>query len=120
MPPRGARGGALSSATAWICRSAEIPNNTDSTTAAIDTLIDVPSKLWAQGIVFVLYRAGVSWNSTQSAMLMDATTRSGDAFYVQRDSTGVLRLRVTDSAGTAVTVSSPPQSLRPTSGSLWP
>lgn len=104
-------GSAASSSTGYICRGVDIPSNTSSTSSAIDTLINVPSRLGDKGSLSFFFRSNVAWSNNTAAMLMDASTVSADAFYVQRDGGGALRFRVTDSAGTALTATTAAQSI---------
>lgn len=97
-------GGALNTPDGYVCRALEVPNNTDAATiSAIDTAVDVDSVLGAAGSISLWYRAGVSWNSPNAAMLADATTQATRPFYLMRDSSGRLRLSIADAAGTILT-----------------
>ena len=106
-------GGALSTASGYVCRGLDVPANTDAATiSAIDTAVDVDSLLGSAGSVSMWFRSGVAWGSGNAAMLADATTLAARPFYLMRNAgTGALRLSLADSAGAVLTATSSAQSI---------
>ncbi|WP_374435097.1 DUF6701 domain-containing protein [Inhella sp.] len=92
-----------------VCRALDVDRNTDATRRGVDSLLNLPSGVGNSGTLSFWYRAAVSWNSSQAAMLMDASGQTDQPFYLQRDSGGVLRLRLTDSAGATLSASTSAQ-----------
>ncbi len=108
----GVRVGSSSQTTAsgYVCRAFEVPSNTNTTIAAVDSALDVDSAIGSKGSISLWYRASVAWsNNSNAAMLVDASTSSSRPFFLQRDDRGALRFVVSDSAGNTVTASSPAQ-----------
>lgn len=84
-----------------ICRALDIPANTSSTIAAVDTALDVDTAVGSIGTLSFWVQSNVAWNSA-AAMLMDATLSSTRSFHLARLATGALRFTVSDSAGTTL------------------
>ena len=99
-----------------ICRALDVPANTTTTVAAVDTALDVDSGIGNSGTVSMWVRSNVAWTSATPAMLFDATIVAGKPFYLMRVAGGALRFALTDSAGTAMTAVSPVQT---TAASVW-
>ncbi len=105
-----ALGGAANSSTAWICRGLDVPADASgAVVSGVDTQVNVLASVGNAGSVSFFYRAAQAWNSGTAAMLMDATGASNEPFYLQRDGSGALRLRITDSLGASLTATSPAQ-----------
>ncbi|MDH4051353.1 MAG: LamG domain-containing protein, partial [Rubrivivax sp.] len=94
-------GGLDTSATAYICRSLQVPANSSATSTVVDTLLDVDSAIGPAGGVSFWYRSNEVW-SGNDAVLFDATTQSNRPFYLMRRGNGSLRFYATDGTGTIV------------------
>jgi MSHA biogenesis protein MshQ len=112
----GVRVGSTSQTTAagggYVCRAFEVPSNTTTTIAAVDTALDVDSAIGpSSGSVSLWYRANVRWNTNNNAaMLVDATTLTNRPFYLQRNDNGALRFMLSDLAGTTLVATTAAQS----------
>ena len=95
-------GNAASTATGYVCRGLDVPANTTTTSAAIDTLLPVGSAVGAIGSLSLWYRSNLVWTSATAAMLADATTASSRSFFLMRNGGGALRFTLGDSAGTTL------------------
>jgi MSHA biogenesis protein MshQ len=100
---------AASHASGRVCRALEVPANTDSSIDGVDTLVNVASTLGERGSVSLWWRYTNAWSGGTAAMLFDASGQSNRPFFLQRDAGGALRMSVSDSAGTALTLVSPVQ-----------
>ena len=96
--------------TGQVCRALDVPANTSTTIAAIDTALDVDTGIGNAGTVSFWVRSNVGWSSATPAMLFDATTVATRPFYLMRSAGGALRFALADSAGTAVVATTPAQS----------
>lgn len=101
---------ATNSASGYICRTLDVPANTTSASAAVDSAVDVDTTLGALGTMSFWFNSNAAWNSG-AAMLMDATTTANRPLMLWRMANGALRLTVADSAGTLVTATSAAQSI---------
>ncbi|MED5620373.1 LamG domain-containing protein [Ideonella sp. BN130291] len=112
----GVRVGGSSQTTAagggYVCRAFEVPSNTSTTIAAVDTALDVDSAIGpSSGSVSLWYRANVRWNTNNNAaMLVDATALANRPFYLQRNDNGALRFMLSDLAGTTLVATTGAQS----------
>lgn len=95
-------GAATSSASGYVCRALSIPSNTTTTSAAVDTVLDVSSGIGETGSISFWYNSSAAWNSA-AATLLDASTAANRPFFLTRQSNGSLRFSVSDSAGTVMT-----------------
>ncbi|HEY8876853.1 MAG TPA: LamG domain-containing protein [Roseateles sp.] len=103
-------GNATTSATAKVCRSLSIPANTNSSSDAVDTLLDVNSGIGDQGSVTFWYSGNTAWNNS-AAMLLDATTSTSKPFFLVRQSDGSLRFTVADGGNTLLSAVTPAQTV---------
>ena len=99
---------ATTSPTARVCRSLSVPANTNSTSHAIDTVLNVSASIGNAGAVTFWYAGNTAWNNA-AAMLLDATANTAQPFFLVRQSDGSLRATLTDSAGTTLTATTPAQ-----------
>jgi MSHA biogenesis protein MshQ len=97
---------AASHATGKVCRGFDVPGNTSSAIAALDTALNVPTGIGDQGGVSFWYRANGAWGTGNDTQLFDASMVSGRSFHLVRRSNGSLRFAVTDSAGATLTADS--------------
>lgn len=95
-------GSAASTATGYVCRGLDVPANTTTTSAAVDTLLSPASAIGAAGSISMWYRSNLVWTSSTPAMLADATAASSRSFYLMRNGGGALRFHVADSSGTTL------------------
>lgn len=103
-------GSAASFASGWVCRGLQIPANTSSTVAAVDTGVDVDTAIGNNGTISFWYQGASAWGSGNDLQLLDATTASGRSFHLVRRSSGMLRFVVSDSAGKTLVADSVAQS----------
>jgi MSHA biogenesis protein MshQ len=103
-------GSATTIATGKVCRAMDVPANTSSAIAAVDTSLDVDTGIGAAGTLSFWVRSNLVWTSATAAMLMDATTASTRPFYLMRNGGGAVRFSVSDSAGTILTATTAAQS----------
>ncbi len=108
-------GSAATSATARVCRSLSIPANTNATSDAVDTLLDVNSGIGDKGAVTLWYAGNTAWN-VAAAMLLDATTSTARPFFLVRQADGSLRFTLADGNGTLLSAVTPAQSV---TGGNW-
>jgi MSHA biogenesis protein MshQ len=101
-------GAAANVSGGYICCGLDIPANSNSTIAAVDTALDVDTAVGSIGTLSFWTRSNVAWNSA-AAMLMDATLSSTRSFHLSRLATGALRFVVSDSAGTTLTANTAAQ-----------
>lgn len=94
-------GSASSNAGGYVCRALSIPSNTNTTSAAVDTVLDVSSGIGESGSISFWYNSSSAWNSA-AATLLDASTSTSRPFFLTRQSNGALRFSVSDSAGTVI------------------
>lgn len=103
-----ALGGAQPVNLGKICRAANIPANTSGATVdAVATgvsLSNVSLNILGAGTAAFWYKANGAWASGPAAQLLDATTVSGDWFYLTRTASGTLYFEVKDSTGTTRSV----------------
>ncbi|MFN8851354.1 MAG: LamG-like jellyroll fold domain-containing protein, partial [Inhella sp.] len=104
-------GSPISSSTAVVCRALEVPANTTATQAGADTLLNVNASIGNSGGVTFHHRSNVAWTAGPAGMLLDGSANPAAPFYLQRDANGALRFRITDSAGTALTATTPAQNI---------
>jgi MSHA biogenesis protein MshQ len=102
-------GSAANVSTGYVCRAVSIPANTNTSSSAIDSSLDVDSGIGSSGSIALWVRSNVAWTSTTPAMLWDATTSSSRPFYLMRSAGGSLRFALSDSAGTALVATSAAQ-----------
>lgn len=95
-------GQAASTANGRICRALDIPANSDSSSAGMDTAVDVDTALGNRGSLSFWFRSNTAWNSGSAGILADATTLASRPFYLMRNGDGSLRFALSDSAGTAL------------------
>jgi MSHA biogenesis protein MshQ len=98
-------GNAASTAAGYVCRGLDVPANTTTTSAAVDTLLPPASAIGSTGSVSMWYRSNLVWTSSTPAMLADATAALSRSFYLMRNGGGALRFNVADSAGTTLVAS---------------
>lgn len=103
-------GSAASSAGGYICRGVDIPANTSTAANAVDTGVDVDSRLGNEGSLSFWYLANNAWGTAADGQLFDATTVSGRSFHLVRRNGGSLRFAVSDSAGATIVADSSAQS----------
>lgn len=104
-------GSPISSSTAVVCRALEVPANTTATQAGADTLLNVNASIGNSGGVTFHHRSTAAWTVGPAGMLIDGSANPAAPFYLQRDANGALRFRITDSAGTALTATTPVQNI---------
>jgi MSHA biogenesis protein MshQ len=92
-----------------VCRALDVPANTSSTSAGVDTLLNVASVLGTGGSISFWHRANAAWASAADGQLFDATLTSNRSFHLVRRSGGTLRFALTDSAGTTLVADTPSQ-----------
>lgn len=102
-------GSAVNTASGRICRALSVPSNTNATISGVESSVQVSSVLGSKGTLSFWYAGNATWADT-TGVLMDATTTATRPFHLSVQA-GVLRLVVSDSAGNALTVSSPVQSI---------
>jgi MSHA biogenesis protein MshQ len=108
-------GGAQTSSTGKVCRSANIPLNTAAATVdAVKTGLNISNaalNLLGTGTIAFWYRSNVAWSGVgaQSAQLLDATAVNGQWFFLSKTAAGALVFQITDSTGTVRSVTSPAQ-----------
>lgn len=100
-----------STTTAVVCRALSVAANTTSTQQGADTQVNVNATIGNSGGATFFYRNNAAWTSGPAGMLLDGTGVTSAPFYLQRDANGALRFRVTDSAGTALTATTPVQAI---------
>jgi len=98
-----------STTTAVICRALSVAANTTSAQQGADTQVNVNATIGNSGGATFFYRNNAAWTAGPAGMLLDGTGSTAAPFYLQRDANGALRFRVTDSAGTALTATTPVQ-----------
>ena len=108
------QGNATNTASGYLCRALSVPANTTSTIAGVDSTVQVSSVLGNQGAMSFWYAGHNAWSAT-TGVLMDATTSSTRPFHLSVQA-GVLKLMVSDSAGSILTASAPVQSV---AASTW-
>ncbi len=104
-------GSPTSTTTAVVCRAMAVAANTNSTQRGADTLVNVNATIGNAGGATFFYRNNAAWSAGPAGMLLDGTGATSQPFYLQRDANGTLRFRVTDSAGTALTATTPAQAI---------
>lgn len=95
--------------TGKVCRALDVPLNTTTAIAAVDTALDVDSAVGNTGTMSFWVRSNVAWTDASSAMLASATTSASRPFFLQRNGGGALRFTVSDSAGTTLTATTAAQ-----------
>lgn len=95
---------ASSNASGRVCRALDVPANTDSSIDGADTLVNVASTLGERGSFSFWWRYNNAWSGGTAAMLLDASGQASQPFFLQRDAGGALRFRVTDGAGTGLSL----------------
>jgi MSHA biogenesis protein MshQ len=93
-----------------VCRALDVPANTNSTSAGVDTLLNVASTLGASGSISFWHRSNSTWTSAADGQLFDATLLSNLSFHLVRRSNGSLRFAISDSAGSTLVADTPNQS----------
>jgi MSHA biogenesis protein MshQ len=102
----GVRAGSVAgtvSSPAKVCRALNVPANTDATTAAIDTLVDVDATIGKTGSISLWYRANTAWGSGGPNTIADASMLADRNFTLVRLANGTLRFAVDDPNGTTTT-----------------
>ncbi|MFZ2990894.1 DUF6701 domain-containing protein, partial [Ideonella sp.] len=94
------------SAGGYICRTLDVPANTNSSINAVDTALDVDSAIGSSGSVALWLRTKSAWNNGSAGMLFDASGSTSLPFYLMRNGTGSLRWSLADSAGSSLTATS--------------
>jgi len=102
-------GTAVNTASGHICRALSVPSNTNATISGVESSVQISSVLGSKGTLSFWYAGNATWAGT-TGVLMDATTTATRPFHLSVQA-GVLRLVVSDSAGNALTVNSPVQSV---------
>ena len=102
-------GSASTNAGGYVCRALDVPANTNNTSSAVDTSLDIDSGVGASGSVSMWVRTNANWTSGTAALLFDATGAANRPFYLMRNGGGALRLSVSDSAGTVLVATSAAQ-----------
>ncbi len=88
------------------CRAGTIVSNTSTgTIEAIDTGIDVDTRMRRSGTISFWYKAASGW-TTDDRQLLDATTTNGRSFSLAKRGNGTLRFAVTDSNNSTYTADS--------------
>lgn len=88
------------------CRAATFASNTNtSTIQAIDTGIEVDTRMRRSGTISFWYKAASGW-TTDDRQLLDATTTNGRSFSLAKRGNGTLRFAVTDSGNNTYTADS--------------
>ncbi len=110
-----ALGGAQTSSTGRVCRSASIPLNTDATVDAVRTGLNIGNaalNLQGTGTAAFWYRSVAPWSGAgaRAAQLLDATATNGEWFYASKTSAGAVVFVVRDSTGVTRSVTSAAQS----------
>lgn len=100
-------GDATSTASGYLCRALSVPANATTAISGVDSLLQVASVLGSKGSLSFWHASNGAW-ATSTGALMDATTVASRPFHLSLQS-GVLKLVVSDSIGTLLTVSSPAQ-----------
>ncbi|WP_223246716.1 DUF6701 domain-containing protein [Sulfuriferula thiophila] len=95
-------GAASNIATGKICRGGSFTNNTSN---AIIDAVSTPLSPSSAGSADFWFYSNAKWNSAD-AMLLDATTTAAKPFFFMKTAAGALKLAVTDSSGTVLTLSS--------------
>ncbi|MFM9885136.1 MAG: DUF6701 domain-containing protein [Burkholderiales bacterium] len=86
------------------CRAANVASNaTTGAINAIDTAIDVDTRMRRSGTISFWYRLPTAWTATGDRELLDATTASASAFSLFKRANGSLRFTLTDAANSTVT-----------------
>ena len=108
-------GNAESTSGGKVCRALDIPANTSGATVdAVKTGVDLSNtalKMQGAGTAMFWYRANTAWNSGNPAQLLDATSVSGEWFFLTRSAAGTLFFEVKDSTGVVRSVETPAQSI---------
>lgn len=104
-------GSATSTASGRLCRGLDVPADTTTGSSGVDSAVSISTSLGSSGTLSFWYAGNQAWSSTTAAMLMDATQDATRPFHLSRQSGGVLRFTVADSAGTTLTLNSPAQSI---------
>jgi len=82
------------------CGYADIPNDSTNTSNAVDSGIDVDSRVGNQGTISFWYKSNIAWNGGTDRELFDATNSvSRDYFYLVLRGDGRLRFSLLDNAG---------------------
>lgn len=111
-----ALGSAQTTSTGKLCRAANIPAHTaTSTVDAVQTGLNLSTgalNLLGTGSIGFWYRSNLAWSgaTAQSAQLLDATTANGQWFFLSKTASGALVFKVTDSTGAVRSVTSAAQS----------
>lgn len=103
-------GSASTTAGGKVCRALQVPANTNSTIAAVDTALDVDTGIGASGSLSMWLASNVVWSSSSPAVLADATMLANRPFNLMRMGGGALRFVVADSAGALLTATTAGQS----------
>lgn len=96
-------GSATPVAGGYVCRALSVAANTNSTSNAVDTLVNPGGMLGSNGGFTMWVRSNVVWSSSTAAMLLDASTNGSDSFFLMRASGGALRFVLSDSGSGALT-----------------
>ncbi|MFM2069211.1 MAG: hypothetical protein RLZZ584_4120, partial [Pseudomonadota bacterium] len=101
----GVRVGTASSVSVGVvCRALDVPANTSSTSAGVDTTLDIANAVGATGSISLWHRSNLAWASANDGQLFDATLSANRSFHLVRRSNGSLRFALTDSGGSTLTV----------------
>ncbi|MDP1652663.1 MAG: LamG domain-containing protein [Rhodocyclaceae bacterium] len=105
-------GTAQTTSDGYVCRGANIPANTSGAAVdAVQTGVNVGTaslNLLGTGTVTFWYKSTSAWSGV-AAQLLDATSVSGQWFYLTKKAGGTLYFGVTDSTGTFRSVETPVQ-----------
>ena len=94
--------------TPGTCRAAQVAGNaTTAAINAIDTGIDIDTRMRRSGTIGFWYRPANAWNAAGDRQLLDATTVSGGTFSLVKRGGGVIAFSITDSSNNTVTASTP-------------
>ena len=102
-------GSATSNASGAVCRALDVPANSSATVSGADTQVNVAGAMGARAGFSFWWRYASAWSGGSAAMLLDASGSTARPVFVQRDAGGALRLRVSDSAGSVLTATTPAQ-----------
>jgi MSHA biogenesis protein MshQ len=107
-------GSATSNASGAVCRALDVPANSSATVSGADTQVNVAGAMGARAGFSFWWRYASAWSGGSAAMLLDASGSTARPVFVQRDAGGALRLRVSDSAGSVLTATTPAQNFAAT------
>jgi len=103
-------GSASSEADGYICRGVRIAANTNGTSNAVNTNLDIDAAIGNSGSITFWYRGNNAW-SVRDHQLLDATTQNNRWFFLTKRANRTLRFVMSDSAGGLATVDTLPQTV---------